>query len=385
MRYLGFDEQGVMLRDSGGTIFSDMLMGNRYVISADGNLNSTVYHLLPNQSYEYNGEHYYIYEYNYTLPFVQVLDGAVDIEKMYETDTPDWDIDLIATQNELYHKFFGDLDSNIIQKLGDTEITVEPLSGEGMEKFRKVTVPASALNNFYLHLTNMERKDIAYYLTEEDFANFDMETYKDEFVRNIFMSNIGVGRLIGRGLFDLGTFDSEQTFYILADEEAFFDGLYVAELDISKLAEISTSTNNYTKFENTKTGIKLTINGTAGQKVFIPLTNLTGATATINGSAVDIDLALNAYIAIDLVDGENNIEIIFTPMNLRMGIMVTIATLILLLILFLLNRFLNIGEKPWAQWIGVAIGGIIFLAVAYLVFAKPLALTIITDILRIGA
>jgi hypothetical protein len=397
MRYLGFNEQAVWLDDSGGTIFGDMLMGNRYVISADGNLNSTVYTLL--DRYEYKGEYkkknIYIYEYNYKLPFVQIIDAGIDIEKMYETDTVYGDIDLIATQNELYNKFFGTTD-DIIHKL-ESGVSVETV--EGYENMRKITVPAASLNGFYMNLNVPPDSGVdthAYYLTETEFAELDRGEYADLFGSDQVNKNTAAAlyynymhymrdaRDIGKGLFDLGFYDSDFTFYVSVWDESYFDGMYIAELDLAKLSAISNNADNYTDFEYTNTGLTFTVNGTAGQKVFIPVTNLTGATAKINGKDAEINLALNAYIAIDLVDGENNIEITFTPMNLKMGAVVTIIMLVLLLILFVLNRFFRLTDKKWVQWVGVGIGVMIFAAIAYLVFIKPFALTIVTDILGIG-
>jgi hypothetical protein len=371
MRYMGYDEQGVWLNDAGGSIFTDMLMGNRYVISADENLNSVVYKKI--KDYEFQGEKFYIYEYNFVLPFVQIVDGSVDIEKLNDTD-------IITAQNDLYKKFFGG--DEIISKM-TSGVSVEKVPS-GDEQLRKITVTHSGeLSNLYLHL-DKHTEHGQFNAWRFDVADFNMEEYlgRDEY--NVYLNDTGIA--VGNGLCDLGVVENGVIeFYVSVEESEMFDNLYIAELPVSKLASISNSANNYKDFEYTNSGLQFTITGTAGQKVFIPQHHLQGASAKINGVSVDVNTALTAFISIDLVDGENNIEITFTPMNYRLGLTVTVISLVLLLILFLLNRFFRISDRKWAQWIGVGIGGVIFLAIAFLVFLKPFVLTIVTDIFRIGA
>jgi uncharacterized membrane protein YfhO len=383
MRYLGFDEQGVWLNDNGGTILSDMLMGNRYIISQSANLNSTVYGSFIKE-YEYQGENLYIYEYSFKLPFFHIVDKDIDVKEIIEKSVTEKDNEkydaqyLIAAQNALWQKLFTRSDT-IIEKTDTANVTIENV----YDKVRKVTVTANSggkLENLYMHL-DMERLDNVYYVPA---ADFDAAEY--EKVGNYDYTK-SLSTAVSHGFFDLGVLDTQTTleFYIVADDFTELGDLYFAEFDISKLYSISTAANNYTNFEYTDTGMKFTVTGTSGQKVIIPATNLTGVTAKINGQTVAVDGSLTAYMSVDLVDGENNIEIIYTPMNFKMGLIVTVATLILLLILFILNRFFNLTDKVWVQWVGVCIGGGIFLAVAYLVFLKPFAITIITDIFRIGA
>jgi hypothetical protein len=361
-----------------------MLVGNRYIISADGELNSTVYTL--QKKYEYEGEVFYIYEYNLKLPFMQIVSKDIDLaqiidKEITEKDNEKYDDEfLITAQNELWQKLFVPGDT-IVERVDGANVIVERVNE--FNNIRKITVTANSgneLKSLYLHL-DMNNKERVYYVPA---ADFDAEEYKNDEDYTKKLDNI-----IGHGLYDLGIFDTQTTieFYAIAAQtsDINFDSLYFAELDISKLQNISVAQNNYTNFEYTKTGMKFTVNGTVGQKVIIPATNLTGATAKINGETAAVGSALTAYMSIDLVDGENNIEITFTPMSFNMGLVVTIAALILMLILFLLNRFFNLTDKKWVQWVGVCIGAALFLGIAFQVFLKPFALTIITDIFRIGA
>jgi uncharacterized membrane protein YfhO len=318
-RYLGYNEQGVILEDDGGSLFSDMLLGVRYVLSVDADLDTAVYTKL--NGFEYDGGNIYLYKLNFTLPFVQIVDKDVDIAELNKDD-------IVAAQNEIYQKFYGKT-GNIIDKIDFAQEETD-------DGKLKITVTASGLGNLYYNCK-------------------------------------GVNGLVDLGVVSAGTHE-----FIIEAED--YTDLYVAGIDIVALQDLSGEvSNNFADFEETNTGFKFTVTAGAGRKAFIPATYLTGVTAKINGEAVAADRVLTSFIAVNLADGENNIELVFTPQSFNMGFIVTMATLAVLLILFVLNIFFKLTDRKWVQYIGMGIGGLIFAAVAFLVFIKPFILTF-TDI-----
>ena len=83
--------------------------------------------------------------------------------------------------------------------------------------------------------------------------------------------------------------------------------------------------------ENNKIKIKVE-NAKAGQKLFLPITYDTGWNGVNNGETQGINRVFNTYMSLDLKEGTNEIELTFIPAKMKLGIELSIATLVIILV-----------------------------------------------------
>ncbi|MCL2539888.1 MAG: YfhO family protein [Firmicutes bacterium] len=331
-RYLGYNEYGVVLTDQGGSLFSDLLLGNRYVLSLDPSLSSVVYTKID----EFQGAEnkLYMYEHNFTLPYVQLFDKALDISELNESS-------ILDAQNEIYQALLG-TNQNIINTI--------PFVSEAVGEDMKITVNVTELQNLYLQFPYGTK---AFLLVDDD--------------NKIAINN---------GLFDLGIFEDETVEFLIS-----VDSLEDAQLSTIKIADVQNlshvANNNFANYQITRSGIKFTITSAGSSQAFVPITWLADYSVKVNGQVGEISKAFTSFVVVQLHDGANVIEVDFTPQLFNVGALISIIALILVIALYILNRFFRLLDKRTFQWIGTSLGGIIVLAIGFLVFLQPFALTFV--------
>jgi uncharacterized membrane protein YfhO len=371
-RYLGYNESGARLSDDGGTLFSDMLLGVKYVLSSEKlNEHNTVYSVAKNR-YEYktDGDIISQYELVNTLPFVQLLDKDTDISEINADD-------LVAAQNEIYKKFFmgEDYEGQLLTKLS---ITRTPVADNSVLHIKIPSTSLAQETALYLYVENT--KD-AYIFSRADWQENETKYTKDP---DAFIAEFGTP--LKNGFNDMGIeYNTTKDYYIYAPNtnsaNIYAAGLRTADLGIVAQTAFARNPNLADEikntFENTAAGVKFKITAGENQQAFIPMTYLNGMTAKINGKTVTVKKALTSFIALDLVDGENEIELIFMPDQYYWGLGITIFSVLTLIAFVLLNKRFNFTNNKFVQTVIFSIGGIVVFVITFYIFIKPLFLTVL--------
>ena len=331
---MGYTSRKTSITSSGANYFVNMTNNTRYVLT-DKVLSSEVYNYVA----EYNG--FYVYEYKYYLPLGGIYDKTNLIESIPE------EYQNFAASNYLYNNMFG--------KSGDLfetlTFTTEDYDEDSV--VIKVTAPANSL----VYLNNTEDAD------EE--CNLHL---------NGVLTNFYVGNL------ELGYFDGETIELVVKKElEDFYKTFTFAAVNVDKLKDLAENNNignnDYVSFSGTH--IKTTVNGTEGKGILIPVNYNSGWKAYINGKEVKVNRALGTFMSLDLQDGENAIEMKFSVPMLKIGLIVTLASLLLLLVLWLVNKFTKFVESKIFNNIFYWVGVVGFVIAGLVVYVRPLVQTII--------
>lgn len=336
---LGYYNHGTSLSDAGGTLFSDMLLGNRYFIS-ETELNDTLFELVSSWDniYQDNFDEnqtlkmrtVWLYEFKYALPYIFAFDSDEILKDFDKQKNP------IEIQNDIYKNMFGKSD-NIID-------TVNPSSVSAVDEEGFVTINFSCdtLENFYM-IGNVKELEIGDYQTKP-YSN----------------------------LYDLGTYSSDFSIKVKSEDVS---KIIFAKLAVSDVIALHDEvTDNLVEYKTSGRNLYVTYNNTENKKyAFIPLTYLDNFEVKVNGDAVDTNKAINGYLAVKLVQGENSIQITFHPQYAKICLIVTIVGVLLFVVFMLLNRRFKLCDNNVIQWIGTVGALIIFAVVAFLVYIKPLA------------
>lgn len=343
--HLGYNTISTTLFSSGGTYMTDLLLGNRYVLS-DKSLDESYYTFIDEFDFkDSSGETKKVNLYELKLQARKAFTTNVDLVELLNEKE-----DVIEIQNIIYKAIFSQ-ESDIMRKLGVGVVELE-------DKF-VVTVFATQGKMLYLNSdlsgVNMICNDNEYEVIPglNDFGvnitnDIELEIPKNESNKRLFGKN----------------FTNE---YIL-------EKFVFAEFDIARFKTIYE--NNFltsdVSLETTKDKIKINFDNTTGQKyLFVPYVNLKNMNATVNGKGVEVKNAFYNFMVIDIDQAENEIEISYSPQLVKPCLFVTIGAILIFAIFCVLNHFFKFSDKKFFIWVGTIGACLILLAVGFLVYLKP--------------
>lgn len=335
---LGYNVSGPSGSSAGGTIFSDMLINTRYVLSLDGELDSEVYTLVNSMHSEHINKDIYLYEYNYTLPVGLLLDkSTLDIE------IPDY-LDAFEYQNFVYRNFFG-YTTDIIDTLIPTYTQTS---------HDKITYTLNNVEgNLYLNVLGKYQR----------FTKFKVNDKEIE--------HAGANNII-----DLGVYRNETVVVTIEYEDYDLDhhDYEFGQMSLNKLQELET------RFEGQATALsfddnKISASVTAAddQVLYIPYTYSSYITA--KDSDRSISSTMGGFLAIEVTEGENNIVLEYHNTLIKPSAIISIVALILIIAIWLIHHFTHILDKKGVYMTVYFLGMIMAVVIVAYVFALPLLKT----------
>ena len=347
---LGYANSSTILYSYGGTYLSDVLVGNKYVVSKKI-LNSTYYKKIDEIKYvneeTFEDEIKYVYELNFKMMPAWISD--VDLSAVLEKDG-----NLIDNQNKIYKAFYGKT-NNIMNTIPDN-IKVESdkilisftLNGENANKnlyllsetnniVANVNNNKVVINSGFNDLGIMQEGEVIVEINKADNAMFNIKSLKE--IESI-VANFKVAS------FDVETFKETHNAYV--------------------------SNANSVEIEVKNSKLKVKVSNVTNQKyLFIPYINLKDMKVVVNNKSVDISNAIFNYMQIEIENGESNIEISYTPQKLKLSGLVSLVALSIFVIFAILNHFFKLSENKVITWVGVGGACLILGVVGFLVYVKP--------------
>jgi len=338
---LGFNSLSTILLSSGGTMMSDALTGNKYVLSLE-TLSDKYYSLLDSFDYvvQNNGKPEtlttYLYEYKFDIN--KAYTTNVDLGKLLSDKT-----DRLEIQNILFKSLYNQTEDIVTS----TTFTI-----------------TETKEQFIITISTTEGQSVI--------ANNDGE---------IFITEVnGIQKKFGIGLLDFGIATSD-TLELKIEKS---DNKTITTDDLAKLkfacfdndkfisAHSSLQTNEV-DLEIAGTSINISVNNTLGHKyVFIPNINLKNMQGTLNGEDVKVQSAIDGFMMIELEEGENKITLNHQPQLFKICLIITLVAIVIFAIFSVLNWKFNLANRKAIIWIGFIGACTILLAVGFLVYLKPL-------------
>ena len=335
---LGYGSASTLLYSSGGTLLTDVLLGNRYVLSKES-LDSNIYTLLDSFDYkEENGKISQVFLYELNFNFSKALLTNANLNTMLN----DCDNALEAS-NILYKALYNEeqniIDSvnfNVIEQEDCFEISVT-YSGYGVlymlnsgAAFEGEVIGASA-REFFVGIND---------LGSISSNTVTLKIYKDN---NLTIDSIK--QSLSFGVFDVNTFKTVHNGIESSDISLSFDG-----------ETINLSVDNASNYKY----------------LFVPYTYLKNMTVTINGSDNTVITAFDTFMMVELEEGENNISLTYKPQYIKACLIITIISIVVFAVFAIINHKYNIASKKFVVWTGFVGACIILFAVGFLVYLRPL-------------
>lgn len=294
---LGYAQAGYRMSSYGGTLFSDGLLGVNEVISSD-DVNESLYEYL--DSYIGYRKYRCLYGYAHGIRLKNpVQDGTGN------TDNP------FLNQNWIAKEMLG-------RELLDVIVTED-------EEIHLEIAEESVL---YLYADQEEAFDA---VEVTDFNTGD--TYRLDLPDDGWMN----------GILELGTWENASlVIQVVAKEVS--GAVSCAVLPLQDFNEKRPDYfNNYTMSWG-KSSLQISLDeAEENDYLFLPIYHDDGWKCTVNGQKTEIGELADFFIVIPLQAGRNEITLSFAPTGFFLGIWITVAGIILLLIVCLYR-----GEKDWA-------------------------------------
>ncbi len=321
---LGYLTEGISIYTTGGTVFSDLITANKYIIS---------YQKLPDNLYKLIKEdnNIYYYESKYNLSFAIPYFG--NTYNGYGESIFDY-------QNNIYKKLF-DKDSNIIEiskpklELNNIEVTDNNLYYPTSESASiKFTVDVKELSNIYMNL------DIKY-------GNIYNILVNGEAIKNPTLTNRQnkTYPISDQTTILLGQFENQTVNVELKTEGTIINDFEIGTINIDKFISLVEDNNEDMSITTKMSTMKISYDNTDNNKsLLIPINYSDGFTITNNDEKIAYTSNFNNYISIDLKEGNNYIVIKYKPKYFDLGLYTTIISIIIFNLFIYLNKKNNLFQ-----------------------------------------
>lgn len=298
MTKLGYSAVYTRVLDTGGTLFTDALLGYRYAMSLEP---------LDEENYDLIGKSgsYLIYESRYACPFGAVCSADIASEHFFTNSS-------YQTMNRLW---------NTVQDVGGNLLENPKKTIKKDDRTATYDFDVKDTRELYVVCSgSSKRKNMQIYVNDElvDIPSLG-ETENTRYTTR-FQNN----------LLDLGTFtDTHVTIRVeLLNNTISMDKLEVqiALLNKAMLAQYVKSASQgdlSVRAERRGVSANVTVQDD-GRYLFLPLTYDSGWKCTVNGSAVKPVRALGTFIAVPLESGKNTIRLSYLPKGFAAGLIVSL-------------------------------------------------------------
>ncbi len=356
---LGYSTHFMRILDSGGTFLTDSVFGIRDVVSERdiGGITKGSYTL--KGEYETDAGSFFLYENNYSLPFIKTMDNSIDDLSFSENS-------IAENNNALYSALRGEKE-RIAETLKVSAFPGSSISGSD----KSIRIPVSRRQSVYL----IGGKTDAVKVNGE--AVF-VPTIGD-------IDNTSYPAWFNSSLILLGVFEDEEVEISCPEKSR------LILFDMEKLDALSEELNSRFISEGRKepvagkADISFTVWGEGNRKTaLIPLSYSNGWSATVNGKKTAPSDFNGLFMTLPLEEGENYVNLKFTPPGLGLGLIISGLTLVLLLCLVYIKQLSPLSGKisESLQFPVYPVFCFAFLAAALALYVIPIGWFFVYEVLK---
>ncbi len=307
---LGYSSFWTMIFSSGGTLFSDSLVSNKYFLT-DRDIDSSFY-TLKSSDYGYN-----FYELNYDIGFGYLARNNFKLDKS----------DTFSYQNKIYESITGNSDlfsvydiSNI--KNIDTKNSAKCII-KSNDNYIEYNVSIKENSILYLDLALTMEESIKGSVSNVMMIYINNELYSDNYPTKT-----------SNGIYDLGVYENQDiNIKVKLIKPIDIEKLSIASMDVSKYEEfiLNNKTDLGIKFDKNKITIESDVN-TAGYLV-IPVSYSDNYRVVVNGKSTDTVKMYGGLLGVKVDKGHNQITYTYINKDLEKSLIVSlIATIVFTII-----------------------------------------------------
>lgn len=296
LQRLGYDSYWMDTQSIGGNLFTDVVLAQKYIL-ASGEYDDDYYEFMNSEL----GLNYY--EFKDSMPYGYILESNNSIADSKNSFEASNIVYSSITGNESIFEI-KDLFSSVDYNLVDYE------EGVSVEETFKVVGKKRLYLDIFSDFDNDVKRDS--YKSFDVYVN-DKLVYKE------------VPNASRNGSLLLGTYENcEVNIKVISLKDTVVRNITLGSLDLSKLDSFINNNQTNTKVVFDNNVINISAEGNEGDLLFVPITYLDGYT-----SNYEIVRVFDNFVGIKLHDGINNIEIVYIPKGIIIGMILTLIGIIL--------------------------------------------------------
>lgn len=320
---LGYSSQYTRMLDSGGTAFSDAILGIKKLVVRSQVPVSRQFRLIDET------QNFRLYENSYPVEF-----GLLADESILESITDRKAYEKYDIQNELFELFTGE----------EELICVCGTDGDNSASIDMTEITEKTVTFEY-----MPGKNEVLYLNAADFGKTTMRILVNgERVLAPYYKHTTYGAYPSsavNGFLELGSFDEGESVEIkcevIGDGDIIGKIIQLGSLPLDKLTALDTLYKDVVSNEQMgKTSLSFDYNNPTGKAkyLFIPVSYDNGWSCRINGEKAQVHQALGAYLCVELPTGSGSVEMSYRVNGFRVGLVLTAVGIAAVLVIFLLRK-----------------------------------------------
>lgn len=331
LKRLGYSSSWVKTFSKGGTLFSDAILANYYLMSLDP---------VDDPYYQFVGKYKDVNLYeNKTKPsygyFIKDDIDTKDSKNSFEIQNQMYQ--KIENTNDCIFTTFDDWALNNIKTSQEEDKTSYQIIDEDAYNYIEQTIPFGKKQVLYLEIL----KDL------DNNINLDIYQHFNIYVNDKLFREHAITEE-DNGVINLGTFEEEEVnvkIELLWDVE--LDNITLATMDIEKYESFLEENQVPLKIEYKKNKIMIQVDSKEKQTLFIPVSYSNGYQGKVNGKNIQTEKVFDNFIGIPLEEGMNEIKLTFTPPGFKLSMGVSLLALILTIVLLRRDSYFKLLElKP---------------------------------------
>ena len=329
LKKLGYSSMWVKTYSKGGTLFTDRILANRYIMSKE-KINDSYYHYLDKYKNIYMYEIDTIPSYGY---FIEKNESILDKNNSFEIQNLIYNS--ITGDNELF-EIIDDYNLNNIKKTKlDDKYSYKIIDNDSYNYIEK-EINIKNKSRVYLEiLRSLDNGDNAY-IYEKFHLYINDELYDSDPINEY-----------SNGLIDLGTYENETVnIKIELRDDVKLNNLTIGIMNLDKY-DFFTEINLDTDITYTRNKVKVEVDSDKKQLLFLPIAYNEGYSAKVNGNNKEVVKVFDNFIGVMVDEGENNITLSFIPKGFIPTLLISMLTLIITIIILKTDFYHKILNVKW--------------------------------------
>ncbi len=333
---LGYSGQYTRLLDSGGTVFTDTLLGMEKAVARNSFRMAGGYTLLE------KGKSFSVYQNDYALPLGLTAGDGILTDLTAEQENKEIVRARFDTQNELYH-LFADTKEDLIAYADSAGKKAERIVLDSHTEEQAIfTYTAEKNEVLYLNVCDFVGSNKV--TVQVNGRDIEAPYYKQ--VNYLFYPSGAVN-----GLLELGAFEEGEAVKVTITRSDRFNlerrTVQLGYLSLDKMAALKNGLMPLSNLTKTKTGLSFDYSNTGEKRyVFIPVSYDSGWKATVNGEKCEVKQALGAYLAVEVPGGSGHVALRHTTPMKGVGVVLSlVGALGFALLMLWRKREYRIGRK----------------------------------------
>ena len=349
----GYGSEWVKIFSRGGNLFTDAILGNKYLLT-DTPTNNSHYQLIKN----YRGAKFY--KLKEEIPYGVIIsknDTVLDKNNSFEV------------ANSLYKNITGSEEDLFII---DNMVSLDNVSANSLENglieysiidpdyyaYIEKDVIVTGRKNIYLDVIH----------SDDNRQNFRINEAFNLYVNDKLVKEDAFTEP-SNGTLDLGVFENERVNIKLElKKSTILKEVTAGIMDLAKYEQFLQNNNINTNIKFNRSKITAKVEGTKDKILFLPISYDKGYKATVNGHSTEVIKLYDNFIGIKLEDGVNDITIKYVPNGFIPTLIISAVTLVLTIVLLKVKLYDKLIDVKVLQNIAYYFYLFIYLAIILIVY-----------------